>query len=896
MPSKPGEFGQQRAGGLIHTTITVRGAVQGVGFRPFVYKLATSLGLSGFVRNQGGLVYIEVTGSREKVDEFVSEIRSNPPSLARIDGMEVQYTAVAIPGTSSEEGGELFKTSSPGTALGRFVVVESTDEKASAYQEPFGGPGVPPDSAICSKCQKELSDPRDRRYFYPFINCTECGPRFTIVESAPYDRERTTMKVFPMCHRCRDEYTNPLDRRFHAEPNACPDCGPQVVFEPSEITESPVLGPDEYRADDDWLQKARRVLSHGGVLAVKGIGGFHLACDATNPDAVALLRARKRRPAKPFAIMVKDIDTVRRWFYVSPLEEEILTSRAAPIVILRARENCPVAKNVAPGLMHVGVMLPHSPLHLLLFLSGDGEARELTPEAQPELHEPVPEALVMTSGNRSGEPLVFRNEEARSSLGPLVDGFLMHNREIARPCDDSVVRVVGEKVLFYRRSRGWVPETLEVAGICASGDGEMPRVFAAGAEGKNVFAFLSRGKVLLSQHVGDLYSEEGISRYKFLVRDLASLYKFEPDIIAVDSHPGYEVSKAARELFPDKPVVEVQHHHAHMASVMAEHGLKGRCVGIILDGTGYGADGRVWGGEVLAGDYRCFERLYHLAYVPMPGGEKAVAEPWRMALAHLKRAYGDDALEIAFRPFPELVGKIKKLWPALDFQGYPLTSSAGRLFDAVAAITGVSTINTYDGESASLLGELAGEARRLKEAQHTAKSPYTRTACDAMPTRGTGLAHREVTPQQAGLAHDAKPAYGNCADFTPAHPSNPGVSGFSAEAIDVSFLIRTVVEGALRNSPKEEIAFSFHEGLAKLLASYAARGAARIGTKNVVLSGGVFQNPVFTELITDFLQEEGLCVYVAQAVPPNDGGIALGQAVIAANSVGQWEEVSGRCV
>lgn len=835
MSTKSGEFDREHAGDLIHATITVRGAVQGVGFRPFVYKLATSLGLSGFVRNQGGLVYIEVTGSRAKVDEFVSEIRSNPPSLARINGMEVLYSAVAIPGTSSQEGGKLFKTSSPEIALGSFVVVEST-EKTSPYREPFGGPGVPPDSAICSKCQRELLDPRDRRYLYPFINCTECGPRFTIVESAPYDRERTTMKVFPMCRRCRDEYTNPLDRRFHAEPNACPDCGPQVVFEPSEITGSPVLGPDEYRADDDWLQKARRVLSRGGVLAVKGTGGFHLACDATNPDAVALLRARKRRPAKPFAIMVKDIDTARRWFYVSPLEEQILTSRAAPIVILRARENCPVAKNVAPGLTHVGVMLPYSPLHLLLFLPRDGEARELTPEAQPELHEPVPEALVMTSGNRSGEPLVFRNEEARSSLGPLVDGFLMHNREIARPCDDSVVRVISEKVLFYRRSRGWVPETLEVAGICDSGDGRMARVFAAGAEGKTVFAFLSRGKVLLSQHVGDLYSEEGICRYKFLVRDLASLYEFEPDIIAVDGHPGYEVSKTARELFRDKPVVEVQHHHAHMASVMAEHGLKGRCVGIILDGTGYGIDGQVWGGEILAGDYRSFERLYHLAYVPMPGGEKAVAEPWRMALAHLKHAYGDGALAIALRLFPELAGKIERLWPAVDFQGYPLTSSAGRLFDAVAAITGVSTINSYDGESASLLGELADEARRLRKS-------------------------------------------------TSAHPLNPGTSGFSNEAIDVSFLIRMAVEGVLRNSPKEEMAFSFHWGFAELLAGYAARGAAQIGIKNVVLSGGVFQNPVFTELITGFLQEEGLCVYVAQAVPPNDGGIALGQAVIAANSV-----------
>lgn len=846
MSSKSGEFDREHASDLIHATITVRGAVQGVGFRPFVYKLATSLALSGFVRNQGGLVYVEVTGSRRKVDEFVSEIRSNPPSLARIDGMDVLYGAVAIPGASSQERGKLAKTSSPGTAPGSFVVVEST-EKASAYQEPFGGPGVPPDSAMCSKCQRELSDPHDRRHFYPFINCTECGPRFTIVESAPYDRERTTMKVFPMCCQCLDEYTNPLNRRFHAEPNACPDCGPQVVFEPSEITGSPVLGTDDYRADAGWLQKARQVLSRGGVLAVKGIGGFHLACDATNPDAVALLRTRKRRPAKPFAIMVKDIDTVRRWFYVSPLEEEILTSKAAPIVILRVRENCPVAKNVAPGLTHVGVMLPYSPLHLLLFLPRDGEERELVQEARPGLSEPVPEALVMTSGNRSGEPLVFRNEEARSSLGPVVDGFLMHNREIARPCDDSVVRVTGEKVLFYRRSRGWVPETLDVAGICASGDRRTARVFAAGAEGKNVFAFLSRGKVLLSQHVGDLYSEEGVSRYKFLVRDLTSLYEFEPDIVAVDSHPGYEVSKTARELFRDKPVVEVQHHHAHMASVMAEHGIKGRCVGIILDGTGYGTDGQVWGGEILAGDYRSFERLYHLAYVPMPGGEKAVAEPWRMALAHLKRAYGDDALEIAIRLFPELAGKIEKLWPAVDFQGYPLTSSAGRLFDAVAAITGTSTINTYDGESASLLGELADEARHLRES-------------------------------------------------TSAHPFNPGTSGFSNEAIDVSRLIRMAVEGVLRNSPKEEIAFSFHRGLAELLAGYAARGAAQIGTKNVVLSGGVFQNPVFIELITGFLQEEGLCVYVAQTVPPNDGGIALGQAVIAARSADKWEEVNGQCV
>ena len=835
MSSSLKESDAEHRGNVVCAAVTVRGAVQGVGFRPFVYRLAKSLGLSGFVRNQGGLVYLEVTGNPQKVEELILRIRSNPPPLARVDAVEVSYGP-----------GSPLPTGEPGTSYlpragfeqpvrDSFVVLDSVEGENSLCSEAFTGPGIPPDSSVCEKCRTELTHPGDRRYLYPFINCTECGPRFTIVESAPYDRFRTTMKTFRMCPACREEYSNPLDRRFHAEPNACPECGPRASFEFSQLSGVSNSEGDARGSGQDWLQQAQRLLSSGGVLAIKGIGGFHLACDATDSAAVALLRARKRRTAKPFAIMVKDIDTVRRWFYVSPSEEEILVSRAAPIVILRARKDCPVARNVAPGLNHIGVMLPYSPLHLMLFLPPQGSRSGYATGRGPDLDTAVPEALVMTSGNRSGEPLVYQNEEARSSLGALVDGFVMHNREIARPCDDSVVRVIDEKVLFYRRSRGWVPETLDVSGACGPARDATPLIFAAGADGKNVFGFLSRGKALLSQHVGDLYSQEGICRYEFLVRDLRTLYGFEPDLLAIDGHPGYEVSRSARKLFPGRPAVEVQHHHAHMASVMAEHGLKDRCVGVILDGTGYGTDGQVWGGEILAADYRSFDRLYHLAYVPMPGGEKAVAEPWRMAVSYLKLAYGDDAREIAFRLFPQLVEKIERLWPAVDSGVWPLTSSAGRLFDAVAAVTGISTTNTYDGESASLLGESADEAALSRRPPSTFR---------------------------------LKPASVN----------------LSLKAIDTSSLIRSIVDQALQGCPKGDLALFFHEALAELLGSYASYAARCTGTKDVVLSGGVFQNPLFVQLMTSFLQRDGLRPHVAAKVPPNDGGIALGQAVIALNT------------
>ncbi len=786
--------------------IRVAGTVQGVGFRPFVYSQAQKAGLSGFVRNHGGDVYIEVAGLSRSIQEFADKILLEAPPLAEIRLVEV----TPLPVTSEPRNG--------------FRVVESQGT-------PGGEPGISPDVAICQKCRQELTDPKDRRYRYPFINCTDCGPRFTLLKDIPYDRALTSMSAFTMCPDCQREYGDPLDRRFHAEPDACWECGPTpvTVLEdplPGDAPPSALLsacpqallpGPQERR--DEWLTQAQWALSLGKTLAIKGVGGFHLACDAASSQAVQFVRERKKRPGRPFAIMVRDLGLAHDWFYIDSQEAELLSSRQAPIVILRKRPRCPVAENVAPGLDHLGVMLPYSPLHLLLFQDTGGP--------KPPL------ALVMTSGNLAGMPLCYADDEARESLVKATHGLVLHNRPILRPCDDSVVRVVDGAPLFYRRSRGYVPSDMTVP------LDTRVSVFAAGAMGKNVFGIFSDNRIRMSQHVGDLWNEAMVERYSFAVRDFTELYRFRPEVVAVDAHPDCLAAQAARELFPDAEVAAVQHHHAHMTSVMAEHGIRQECVGLILDGTGYGNDGMVWGGEVLHGDYSEFQRFAHLAYVSMPGGEKAVLEPWRMAASYLKATMGSQGIEAAKVLLSSVFEKVSLLWPALDWEGYPLTSSAGRLFDAVAALCGISLVNTYDGESASLLGEMA-----LKE-------------------------HWRRCGQDASFAAeiDAWEKEGGSDDCT---------------QICLAPLIGPAVRSMVSGISAAEVAYGFHARLAAVLTWHVRQACRRLGVNTVVLSGGVFQNPLFLHLTAKYARELGLTTLWPKAVPPNDGGLCLGQSLVGA--------------
>jgi hydrogenase maturation protein HypF len=815
--------------------VRVTGTVQGVGFRPFVYGLAQRHHLSGFVRNDGGDVYIEVQGQEDPVRRFVEEIRTQAPPLSRIREVSATRLDDTLTGQDRQD----------------FRVIES--RRVSG-----GEPGISPDVSLCPKCRREILDPADRRYLYPFINCTDCGPRFTIVEDIPYDRATTSMRRFVMCPVCAGEYRDPSDRRFHAEPDACWDCGPRVsVYSLGDGTAGTAVAPASPEGDsavlsgsdrEAWIREAQDALRRGEILAVKGVGGFHLACDALNGAAVRELRRRKRRPARPLAIMARDLETAEKWFLVSPQERDLLASPASPIVIVERKPGCPISGGVAPGLDHVGVMLPYSPLHLLLFADLPGR-----PSPSP--------ALVMTSGNATGMPLVYKEAEAEGDLGPVADRFVVHNRPIVRPCDDSVVRAVLGEPLFYRRSRGYVPGDLAVpapAGLS---------VFAAGGEGKNTFCLLRDSRARLSQHLGDLYNEESLARYSSQVKDLARLYRFSPEVLAVDMHPGYRVSGAARSLFPDAPVVTVQHHHAHMVQVMAEHGVTSPCVGIILDGTGYGVDGHVWGGEVLYGGCAGFQRRLRLREVRMPGGEKAVLEPWRMAVSYVKGILGDEGLSTAKRLFPGIQGKIEALWPAADWEGYPLTSSAGRLFDGVSALCGICPVSTYDGESASLLGEAALRSESGQQA-----GPEEKPAAEGGGAPGEA-------EHDADVRIEADPA-----DRTEGPVPGAPVPGASpvAEDIDTFPLVSRAIESVLRGERVTEIALEFHKRFAKVLVDAAARVAGETGVRDVVLSGGVFQNPLFLSLAVDYVREMKMRPLWPRAFPPNDGGISLGQAVAAA--------------
>ena len=617
----------------------ITGVVQGVGFRPFIYRLATECRLSGYVLNDSSGVMIEVQGPRPLVDAFAGRIRPEAPSMSRI----VSLTTADVSIDSQPNG---------------FRILES---HGSAEQRVL----ISPDIATCDDCLREVLDPSDRRYGYPFINCTNCGPRFTIVRDIPYDRPLTTMSVFPMCPECEGEYHDPANRRFHAQPNACWRCGPQLEFR-----------SESRPASENPFSEVVLALRNGQIAAIKGLGGFHLAVDATNSAAVERLRARKHRIEKPFAVMVPNIETAERLCVMDDAARRLLLSPQRPIVLLPKRAGSGVSEAVAPGNRDLGIFLPYTPLHHLLFAEGNFTV------------------LVMTSANLSEEPICIDNEEAIRRLAGIADCFLLHNREILIRSDDSVLRVVDGRPRQLRRSRGFVPMPVFV-------DHELPPILAVGGELKNTICYTRRNTAFLSQHVGDLENVESYGFFGETVHHLGQILEIEPEAIAYDLHPGYFSTQWAKKQTGIR-LVGVQHHHAHIASCMAENHLDGKVIGFALDGTGYGTDGHIWGGEVLVADYAGFERAAHFEYVAMAGGEAAIREPWRMAISYLWHHFGRDFIprDLAFLR-ERNPRSVELICQALEKKiNSPLTSSAGRLFDAISALCEVRSIANYEGQAA----------------------------------------------------------------------------------------------------------------------------------------------------------------------------------------------------
>jgi hydrogenase maturation protein HypF len=758
-----------KVGNLELLRISVRGVVQGVGFRPFVYQLATKHNLKGWVCNTSGDVKIEVEGERRVLDRFLDDLVAQAPPLARLE--DVSVTSHAPQGYSG------------------FEIRHSIAEEGK-YQL------VSPDIATCKPCLGEVLTPGDRRYRYPFTNCTNCGPRFTIIEDIPYDRPKTTMRNFKMCPQCQREYDDPMDRRFHAQPNACPRCGPSLKL--VDGAGNPVPG-------DDVLATAAGFLKEGKVLAIKGLGGFLLACDATSDKAVKLLRERKRRPFKPLAIMVSTLDEVRKHCLVSEKEEELLASPQCPIVLLRRKEGSTVSPAVAPNLKYLGVMLPYTPLHHVL----------LRETGLP---------LVMTSGNLSEEPIAKDNDEALRRLKGIPDYFLMHNRDIYSRYDDSVTIVELNKPQIVRRARGYAPYPIHLPF-------NSKQILACGAELKNTFCLTKDNYAFLSQHIGDLENLETMEHFEATLELYQKLFRITPEVVAYDMHPEYLSTKYARSL-GDKhkglKLVPVQHHHAHIVSCMVENGVEDKVIGISFDGTGYGSDGRIWGGEFLIADYKGFERVGHLEYVPLPGGTVAIERPYRMAVSYLLTLLGKDALtsDLAFLKevsSQELEFIKKQLEKGINS---PLTSSCGRLFDAVSALIGIRGKIDYEAQAAIEMEMASDENER-------GSYPFVIADKDGM-----NIVHLKV-------------------------------------------LFSAIIQDIKNNVSQSRVSMKFHRTMAEMVVQMCQRLAKRSGIKKVALSGGVFQNRLLLRLTVAALEEAGFEVRTHSKVPTNDGGVSLGQAVIA---------------
>jgi hydrogenase maturation protein HypF len=751
--------------------LDVRGLVQGVGFRPFVYALASELTLSGSVRNTASGVSIEVEGPATSVTEFVRRLHADRPPLARIDSIDTE------PRIPIHEVG---------------FSIAATDERASGHTL------VAPDTATCADCLREFADPADRRYRHPFISCTNCGPRFTVVTGLPYDRPNTTMAQLPLCSRCAAEYADPADRRFHAQTVACHDCGPTLRLE--RPAEDDILGTQA-------LVETRRLLAGGAVVAVKGIGGYHLACDASDEAAVATLRKRKDRGDKPFAVMVADLAGAESLAHVGAAERELLTDARRPVVLLRRRPDAPVASSVAPDHPDLGVLLAYTPVHHLLFgLPGDA---------------PGPRALVMTSGNLSGEPIVTGDDQARTKLAGLADAWLAHDRPIHVPCDDSVVRVVSGRVLPVRRSRGYAPLPIALPVPVTA-------ALAVGGDVKNTFCVGEGRNAWMSAHVGDMDDLDTQRAFAAATAQLCELTGVRPEVTAADAHPAYRTTAWARRR--RCPVTTAQHHHAHIAAAMVDNGHDGArpVIGVAFDGTGYGTDGAVWGGEILVADYEGFERAGHLRYVALPGGDAGVRNPCRMALSHLHSAgvVWDERLPCVAACSPDERAVLARQLET-DLQCVP-TSSMGRLFDAMSSLAGVVHRVAYEAEAAMRFEDLATTA--LDEPGQGYRFAVGSDDFDAAPV---------ITAAAADVLAGVEPAV---------------------------------------------VAIRFHRAVASVVLAFALATRKRTGLRQVALSGGVFLNALLTRLCSTVLRERDFEVLVHRQVPPSDAGIALGQLVLGART------------
>jgi hydrogenase maturation protein HypF len=771
---------------LRREVLTVCGVVQGVGFRPFVYRLASEEGLGGFIGNDTGGVTIEIEGPAARVEAFCSRLRAEAPPLSRIDSVAAR---------AAEPIGE--------TAF-RIVLSDASGEVST---------GIPADAATCAECLRELFDPGERRYRYPFLNCTNCGPRFTITRRIPYDRPQTSMARFKMCPLCQAEYDDPSNRRFHAQPNACAVCGPRVWLVAPDGAE--IVSADPIAGTIDRL-------TTGEIVAIKGIGGFHLAVDATNQAAVMRLRECKHRYGKPLAIMVRNLDAARAICVITAEEESLLSSVPRPIVLARRRESCGIAAAVAPGIPWLGVYLPYAPLQHLLF----ADARV--------------KALVMTSANLSEEPIAIDNDEALARLGKIADAFLMHDREILERCDDSVMALVDGAPQLIRRARGFVPLAVPLPF-------DAPPLLAVGGHLKNAFA-LARGRFAYqSQHLGDLENLTGLDFFRESLAHLMHTFEIEPQTVVHDLHPGYLSTTWAKQWAaernlppyghgsvrggPGLPLIAVQHHHAHIAACMAEHSLNGPVIGLSLDGTGYGIDGRIWGGEVLICHLDRFDRFAHLDYVPMPGGEAAIREPWRMALGALHAA----GIDVESQEIMALLGakpqEVRVLRRMIERElNSPLTSSCGRLFDAVAALVlGRGTVD-YEAQAAI---ELEGIC--VDEPVHLDRIDYIPELVEGRPL-----------------------------------------------TLKTRNLLRAVVDDLYRGRSKQRVASNFHSGVAEGFVRAAMRARDETGILQVVMSGGCMHNRRLVHVLHMRLREEGFRVFQHRQVSPGDGGLSYGQAVVAA--------------
>jgi len=751
----------------MRSRFTVTGVVQGVGFRPFVYRIALENNLKGYVKNMGdGTVEIEVEGSEKDIEKFVSQLISRKPPLAKIDGIK-----------RVDFDDELYYES--------FSVLKSElIERESASL-------IPPDIGICDDCARELFDPDNRRYRYHFITCTNCGPRFTIIERYPYDRGNTSMADFPMCRMCESEYYNPSDRRFHAETIACPHCGPRLML----------FDRNGLKVEGDPIKLAAKFLDEGRILAIKGVGGFHISLSAYDDDAILRLRRWKGREQKPFAVMAKDVETVKSFAYLDDVEERLLTSPFKPIVLLNLKEDSTISRHVSPGLHNVGVMLPYTGLHLLVFSESETDV------------------LIMTSGNLPSEPIVFDEKEAIERFSQIVDYYLVHDRRILHRCDDSVVRNVDGSPCFLRRSRGFVPEPLYVKDVVD--------VLGLGAEENVAGCVVSSGKMYLTQYIGDVENLETLEYLKSALKRMVSLTACRPKAVAHDLHPTFNTTLYAKEISSqmDVPSFPIQHHHAHIASVMAEHGLEST-IGIAVDGFGYGLDGNAWGGEILFCEKGVFERVGHLEEQPLLGGDMAAKYPARIVLSILNKAgLMDRWLKSNVKKFPYGLKEVELLKLQLDSGDYTLTSSFGRVLDAVSVLLEVCHVRTYEGEPALKLESLARRAG----------------------------AHYRVKPLIEGSTLLTTPLIENV--FT-----------------------------SLEHVPRAELAYAAEEYLAEGVAEMAVEKAKEYGVKAVSLSGGVAYNEHISKTIRRVVESSGLTLYRNVYAPAGDGCISLGQAYLA----GRW--------